>query len=217
VVLDQSSGEPIWQAESDVFGTLLMYAAEDDLLWMGYQAAHQASRASERANRMAVYNAASGAKLWDVQAEYDDRPLLNGDTIYAPPGAWDLLTGSKLPFDFDRSYGCGTVAGCREMLIFRSATLGYIDLSKSSETQNYGGVRPGCWIAAIPAGGVVTMPDAASWCTCSYLNQGTLALKPVTSNVEDAPASDVATPGAETTANAAVRNNRVIRAPEKDE
>ena len=29
----------------DVFGTLLMYAAEDDLLWMGYQAAHQASRA----------------------------------------------------------------------------------------------------------------------------------------------------------------------------
>jgi hypothetical protein len=66
------------------------------------------------------------------------------------------------------------------MLLFRSATLGYIDLGHSSETQNYGGIRPGCWIAAIPAGGVVTMPDAASWCTCSYLNQGTLALKPVT-------------------------------------
>ena len=71
------------------------------------------------------------------------------------------------------------------MLIFRSATLGYIDLSASPETQNYGGIRPGCWIAAIPAGGVVTMPDAASWCTCSYLNQGTLALKPVPASSEN--------------------------------
>ncbi len=25
---------------------------------------------------------------------------------------------------------------------------------------------------------LVLMPDAASWCTCSYLNQATCALKP---------------------------------------
>jgi outer membrane protein assembly factor BamB len=180
VALDQMSGERVWSSEGDGFGTLLMYAAEDDLLWMGYQAAHQASRASERANRMAVFDATNGVKRWDIRADYADRPILNGRTIYAAPGAWDLLTGSRLPFDLKRSYGCGTIAGCREMLLFRSATLGYIDLGHSSETQNYGGVRPGCWIAAIPAGGVVTMPDAASWCTCSYLNQGTLVLQPVT-------------------------------------
>jgi hypothetical protein len=179
VAFDQRTGEMLWDVEDDIFGTLLMYSAERDLLWMGYQAAHQASRASERANRMAVFNARNGDKQWDVQADYDDRPVLNGRTIYAPPGAWDLVNGDKLPFQLDRSYGCGTVAGCREMLIFRSATLGYIDLSSSSETRNYGGIRPGCWIAAIPAGGVVVMPDAASWCTCSYLNQGTLALRPV--------------------------------------
>ena len=63
------------------------------------------------------------------------------------------------------------------MLVFRSATLGYLDLGVSAETQNYGGIRPGCWIAAIPAGGVVLMPDAASWCTFSYLNQGTIVLQ----------------------------------------
>jgi outer membrane protein assembly factor BamB len=184
VALDESSGQPIWHVDDEVFGTLLMYAAEEDLLWMGYQAAHQASRASERADRMAVFDAASGAKRWDVESEYVDRPILNGRTIYAAPGAWDLLSGNKLPFELDRSYGCGTISGCREMLIFRSATLGYIDLTSSSETQNYGGIRPGCWIAAVPAGGLVMMPDAASWCTCSYLNQGTLALKPVASDVE---------------------------------
>jgi len=183
VVLDDATGNPIWDNDRDIFGTLLVYAAEDDLLWMGYQAAHQASRASELANRMAVLGAADGRRLWDVQAEYADRPVLNGRTIYAPPGAWDLLSGQRLPFELKRSYGCGIVAGCREMLIFRSATLGYVDLSTSSETRNYGGIRPGCWIAGIPAGGVLVMPDAASWCTCSYLNQGTLALRPVDDRV----------------------------------
>jgi outer membrane protein assembly factor BamB len=177
IALDQRTGELKWESDEAIFGTLLIHSAEHGLVWMGYQAVHQASRPSELGNRMAVFNAADGERLWDTEAAYADRPVLNGRTIYAPPGAWDLLTGEKLPPTLDRSYGCGIVAGCRTMLVFRSATLGYIDLAKSPETQNYGGIRPGCWIAAIPAGGVVLMPDAASWCTCSYLNQGTIVLK----------------------------------------
>jgi hypothetical protein len=139
---------------------------------------------------MAVFRATDGSQLWDVQADYADRPVLNGRTIYAPPGAWDLLTGRKLAFILERSYGCGIVAGCRNMLVFRSATLGYIDLTTSPATQNYGGVRPGCWIAGIPAGGILMMPDAASWCSCSYLNQGTLALRPVIDRAKREKASE---------------------------
>ena len=177
IVLDEKTGKRRWESADNIFGTLLMYSAEHDLLWMGYQAAHQASRQSELGNRMAVFDAANGKRRWDIQADYADRPVLNGRTIYAPPGAWDLLTGRRLPFALDRSYGCGIVAGCQDMLVFRSATLGYVDLTASAEIQNYGGIRPGCWIAAIPAAGVLAMPDAASWCTCSYLNQGTIVLR----------------------------------------
>ena len=64
------------------------------------------------------------------------------------------------------------------MLVFRSATLGYVDLEGPARTENYGGIRPGCWVNAIPAGGLVLMADAASSCTCSYLNQATIALCP---------------------------------------
>jgi len=64
------------------------------------------------------------------------------------------------------------------LMVFRSATLGYVDLSRGPQTENYGGIRPGCWINAIPAGGLVLLADAASWCTCSYLNQATIALAP---------------------------------------
>ncbi len=145
---------------------------------MSYQPAHQASPEAERGDRMAALRTADGSRLWDVKAKYVARPILNDRTIYAEPGAWDLLTGKSLPFRLQRSYGCGIPCGSRNLLVFRSATLGYIDLTRGSTTENYGGIRPGCWFNAIPAGGLVVMSDAASWCMCSYLNQATIALEP---------------------------------------
>ena len=65
-----------------------------------------------------------------------------------------------------------------DTVLGRPATLGYFDLSASSQgTQNFGGIRPGCWINAIPAGGILLVPDAASGCVCSYLNQAWFALE----------------------------------------
>ena len=64
------------------------------------------------------------------------------------------------------------------MLLFRSATLGYRDLLSDRPTANFGGIRPGCWINVIPAGGLVLMPDATTGCKCSYLNSATIALQP---------------------------------------
>jgi len=76
------------------------------------------------------------------------------------------------------AYGCGQLAGCESMLFYRSATLGYFDLSASSEgTQNFGGIRPGCWINAIPAGGMLLVPDASSGCAGSDLDQAWLAVE----------------------------------------
>ncbi len=63
-------------------------------------------------------------------------------------------------------------------MLFRSATLGYYDLEQQKGTISYGGIRPGCWINAIPAGGVVLVPDASALCKCSYLNQAWIALAP---------------------------------------
>ena len=73
--------------------------------------------------------------------------------------------------------GCGTISGGRNILLFRSGPLGYIDLLKNRGLQNYGPARPGCWINAIVAGGMVLMPDATDRCTCSYLIKASLGLR----------------------------------------
>ena len=55
--------------------------------------------------------ASDGTRLWDIEAKYKSRPILNEEALYAEPGKWDLLTGQPLPFKFSRSYGCGILAG----------------------------------------------------------------------------------------------------------
>ncbi len=179
LALDRETGKILWQTDKEVFGTMLAFSPKHNVLLMGYQSAHQDARLSELGDRMAGFRPGDGTRLWDVKADYESRPILNDRTIYAQPGAWNLLTGKRLAFSFTRSYGCGIPVGSSNMLVFRSATLGYFDLTGTRRTENYGGIRPGCWINAIPAGGLILMADAASWCTCSYLNQATCALQGV--------------------------------------
>ncbi len=174
--LDMETGDVVWKKESDIFGTLLAVSVPSDVLLMTYQPT-RFRLDSEIGGRMAAYRASNGEKMWDIKAEYASRPLINGNLIYAQPSAWNLLTGEQTEFNFSRSYGCGTIAGSKNMMVFRSATLGYIDLTKGEETHNYGGVRAGCWINAIPAGGLLLVPDAVSGCVCSYQMHASVALQ----------------------------------------
>jgi outer membrane protein assembly factor BamB len=177
VCLDARTGRVLWEDGRDIFGTLLAVSEPHGVLVMSYQPT-SFRLASERGGRLAGFRTSDGTRLWDIEAKYRSRPVLIGGAVYAEPGKLDVLTGDLLPFEFARSYGCGILAGAQHLLVYRSATLGYYDLEGSQKTENYGGIRPGCWINAIPAGGLVLLADAASWCTCSYLNQATIALEP---------------------------------------
>ena len=178
MALDVRNGRQVWEASEDIYGTVLVLSIEQDVLLMTYQDTNFKLK-SELGGRMTAFRASSGERLWDIKAEYErSRPIINGDTIYAQPGAWDLLTGEKKDLHLERSYGCGIMAGSTHLLAYRSATLGYYDLLADQGTINYGGIRPGCWINTIPAGGLLLVPEASNQCTCSYLIKATIALQP---------------------------------------
>jgi outer membrane protein assembly factor BamB len=177
VALDAGTGREIYRI-GDVWGTMLALSVKHDVLLMAYQST-RFRLPSEKPAAMSAHRASTGEPLWHRDDEYASRPLINDRTVYAQPGAWDLLTGEPKSWTFTRSYGCGILAGSRNLMVFRSATLGYYDLLTDGGTQNYGGMRPGCWINAIPAGGLVLVPDATAGCTCSYLIKSTIALQPM--------------------------------------
>lgn len=178
VALDAKTGKEQWRNDQQIDGTTLSLSPEYRKLLMSYQPT-RFSLASEIGGRLTVFATDKGKMTWTKQATYSSRPLINDYTVYAQGGAWDLLNGEEKPFNFGRSYGCGVLAGSRHMMVYRSATLGYFDLLKNEKTENYGGMRPGCWLNALPAGGLVLVPDASAGCACSYLNQSWVALEPV--------------------------------------
>jgi len=177
VALCGKTGKVLWQNNEDIHGTMLAVGNNHDVLLMCYQST-RFQLDSERGGRMTGFNADSGKKLWAIDARYQSRPMIIDRTIYAQGGAWDLTTGESVPFEFKRSYGCGILSSGAHMLLFRSATLGYYDLSGAKRTENYGGIRPGCWINAIATGGVVLVPDSTASCRCSYLTRSWFALQP---------------------------------------
>jgi outer membrane protein assembly factor BamB len=184
VAMDCKSGEVLWENKEDIYGTTLAVSGKHKMLLMSYQPT-RFRLSSELGGRMAGIRTTDGERRWDLKVNYESRPMINDYTVYAQGGAWDLYSGEPKPFPFKRSYGCGVLAGSKDMMLFRSATLGYFNLRDEKGTQNFGGVRPGCWINAIPAGGVVLVPDATSGCQCSYLNKAWFALEPLGKVGED--------------------------------
>ena len=186
VALDALTGEEVYHKSSDIYGTMLALNTKHDFLVMTYQVT-RFQLPSELGGRMSAFRASDGKRLWDITTDIDEnnkeyiyrsRPIINDRTIYFEPYAFDISTGEKLDFNFNRTYNCGIIAGSSDIMVYRSGTLGYLDVNEPENgTQDFGGIRPGCWINTIPAGGIVLMPDATARCTCSYLMKATIALK----------------------------------------
>lgn len=179
VALQAATGKVLWKNEDDIWGTQLAVSAKHGVLLMNYKAVKHKffELPSEVGGRLAGFDVASGKRLWEQVAKYQTRPLINDGTVYAEGGAWDLKTGSPVDWEFTRSYGCGQISSSRNLMLFRSATLGYVDLTRDAGTENYGGIRPSCWINAVPASGLVLVPDGSSKCHCSYQMKAWFALQ----------------------------------------
>lgn len=179
VAMDTRTGGVAWKNYEDIWGTQLAVSTARGKLLMAYQAVKHSffKLPSEVGGRLAAFSTDTGKRAWDHEAVYRTRPIINGDTIYTEDGAWNLETGKAVPWEFRRSYGCGQIASSRHLMLFRSATLGYLDLSREVGTENFGGIRPSCWFNAIPAGGMVLVPDGSAKCACSYQMQAWLALQ----------------------------------------
>jgi outer membrane protein assembly factor BamB len=156
VALDLVTGEVQWETEQGVESRTELWLSEGVLL-------------ATAGNGMTGYDAATGKQLYARDAEMPRFPVLVRDTIIGEPAAWDLHTGApkdrlssftqgQVPWNFLRSYGCGSIAAGPNLLLFRSGTLGFYDLAGDSGVHNFSGVRAGCYVNAIAANGLVRRP-----------------------------------------------------------
>jgi outer membrane protein assembly factor BamB len=187
VVFDLKTGAEVWSTEEDVFGTWLSYSAEYDVL---VEAGRNASDTlSDEPKGMRAYRATTGQMLWTNKA-YSGPAMLHHDTILMAGKGCNLLTGAPkmrthplsgelVEWTWSRNYGCNTPMASENLLTFRSGAAGYFDLCNDGGTGNFGGFRSSCSNNLVVAGGILTAPDYTRTCTCSYQNQTSLALVPM--------------------------------------
>jgi len=181
VALDKKTGAVRWSADAGALGSAVMVSGSARRVCIWHE------------DRLAGYDAKTGKRLYTVQSPYRcniyviKAPAMIGKTLYWNRHAFDVRGGKKLNHELLRSYGCGSMSASQSMLFFRSGTVGYVDITAPRadgrnitirEIQNFGGIRPGCYISIVPAGGVVLIPDSSASCVCSYFNQCWIALQP---------------------------------------
>ncbi len=199
--LDAKTGKLLWRRPMDLTGcalpghyvTLGTMATRGVLLIFGvytdghYWKEFYAGEFDKR--RVVALSTRDGRVLWSQTIGYRVRPVVVGQTFYAEPWAYDLLTGRQkkrldpmsgksAPWQFARpGHHCGCPAAAPNMLIFRSYSLAWYDLNADYGTVHFGGQRTGCWINFIPANGLLVVPEASSGCLCPFPLQTTLVFK----------------------------------------
>jgi len=195
--LDAKTGEPLWKANDDVFGTWLAYAAEYDILLEA--SSRSGDRATDEADSgMAAYRGSDGKVFWKNDDSYKGPPILYHEWVITQTGGgsgsaaaeakvFDLLTGKTvmgehpmtgqaIPWTWVRFKGCNTAIASENLLTFRSASGAFVDLTAGQGTASIGGFKSGCTSNLIIADGVLNAPDYTRTCVCSYQNQASLAL-----------------------------------------
>lgn len=193
VALDLRTGQPLWQADTNIFGTWLSYAKEYDVLLQAGASATDRLK-DETDKGLATYRGEDGTVLWKrLDLKYTGPCILYRDTILTTPisyktnaGAFGLvdgqprflnnpLTGMAEPWRIYRTYGCNYPVACEHLMTFRSGAAGFYDLENHGGTGNFGGFKSGCSANLIAADGVLNAPDYTRTCTCPYQNQTSLA------------------------------------------
>jgi len=188
VKLNKRTGEKAWEKKFEFPFEQIMYLAysKNVLLVTG---SYNKGRYAHYA--LFAFDGTSGEERWHQtyqagNSRWDNRspkstingshgeqwqhPVIIGDKIILPPYDFNLQTGKRGDLYLTRGGGgCGGLSASASNLFARGSNPKIYDISGEQSGDPITRVsRPGCWINIIPAGNIVSIPEASSGCTCDY-------------------------------------------------
>lgn len=192
VALDLKTGKPLWEKPQDFsklqFMTYLTYSA-NTLVVTGTDAAKHfhtyAFTAPSRGSSDGEPILLGGELMWSESHKEDkghhsghlQHPVVVDGVFYSDQRSFDLKTGKTLRTDLPERRGCGTMSASRNALFFRHYFHGMWDLASDKRIQ-FEGIRGGCWLGLIPAGGMLLAPESSAGCSCTHAIQTTVGYMP---------------------------------------
>ena len=195
VCLDLESGKQEWERVHDFsdcqFMTYMTFS-NDTLIVTGsdkdkhyHTFAFNTSTESQEATDVNQAPVAAGSLLWEESHEagknhhsgHLQHPVVIGDVFYSDQRAFSLRDGKLLRTDLPERRGCGTMSAALNSIFYRHYYHGQWDLESNKRVQ-FEGLRSGCWLGMIPAGGVLLAPEASAGCSCANAIQTSIGYVP---------------------------------------
>jgi len=191
VALDLQTGKVTWARDHDLTGcggwrgSLCAIAKKGVVLLCGAYSAYGRPKGNEHERRALALSAADGSVRWNEAIGNRVRPIVVGDRVIGRPRAHNLLTGKpSLRADTKRAWSTPATGACGQMsasagtIFFRYGYTLMVNVDTGGRMLAFVGIRPGCLINIIPAGGVVVQVEGSSGCQCYHPLQATVAFVP---------------------------------------
>ncbi len=179
VALELATGRKMWELPHD-------FSQAQRMLYLQYaNGTVVATGSSRREYHLWAFKSDSGSRLWSksfAMAKEDhggaiQHPVLLGDMVYCEQKGLDLRSGEILRSDLPRRRGCGVMAASRHSFFYRDHFHGYWDPQTNTKTE-WQGIRGGCWLGQIPAGGLLLAPETSAGCSCTHAIQISVGFVP---------------------------------------
>lgn len=188
VKLNMKTGKKEWEKEFEFPFEQIMYLAYSDGVLLTTGSFNKGNYVNYS---LFAFDGKSGDKLWEQtfragNSRWDNRsddptidgahgeqwqhPVIIAGKVVLPPYDFDLHTGIQGDLYLTRGGGgCGGISGSASNIFARGSNPKIYDIMGEESGEAMSRVnRPGCWINIIPAGNVISIPEASSGCTCNY-------------------------------------------------
>ncbi len=189
VALDAKTGEELWEQPFEFPYQQIMFLSNANGILLAVGSDNVGDKVQYD---LYGFDTKTGAPTWHASCQNGDpiggshgeqwqHPVIIGNRLFSDPFEFDLETGERRPYDFDRGgHSCGGLTGSLHYMYGRGGNprIYPIDVKRTRGIRLTHVSRPGCWLNIIPAGGIIILPESSSGCTCGYPIQTSFAFIP---------------------------------------
>ena len=180
VCLEIATGKQAWEVPFD-------FSKCHHMLYLTLGADTVIATGSDRGKNYHIYgfSTKNGYKLWEHTAPakkthhsgHLSHPVIIDDRVYVNNHIIDRQSGQVLRVDDFDYHGCGVMSASKHTIFHRFEYHGMWDL-KTDTRRELLGLRSGCWLGMIPAGGLLLAPETSAGCSCTHAIQTSVAYLP---------------------------------------
>lgn len=180
VALERKTGNKLWERRHDFrkFSQVFYLSLSRGMLVTVGTSSHYHAHGFEASTGQPKWQHSHKVKKTHHGGAMQHPVILDG-VVYVDQKALDLQKGEVLRSDLPSRRGCGTMTASGQTLFFRNYdhTIWNPDTNKITVMP---GIRSGCWLSLIPAGGLLLAPESSSGCSCANPIQTSVAYRPKT-------------------------------------